>query len=162
MRCRLPELDQKLLKQRLLQEVRCIVRCRRSGIRTTDIYFVDMHNCRLYLEYVQGCSAKQFFLSTGTTPAALLLSSTITGCSRDERHIGLGVVCGLWDDTDDVEAKLSIARQIGVGIAKMHDASITHGDLTTSNMMVNENMQVVCCSEFVCGKRQQVWNKPGK
>ena len=63
---RLPELDQKLLKQRMLQEVRCIVRCCREGIRTPGIYFVDIESSRLYLEYINGQTAKRFFLATGT------------------------------------------------------------------------------------------------
>lgn len=29
-----------------------------------------------------------------------------------------------------------LAYQIGVAIARMHDADIVHGDLTTSNMML--------------------------
>ena len=31
---------------------------------------------------------------------------------------------------------MHLAYQIGVAIAKMHDADIVHGDLTTSNMML--------------------------
>lgn len=35
--------------------------------------------------------------------------------------------------------KLSIAKQIGESIAKIHDAGIIHGDLTTSNMIYAKN-----------------------
>lgn len=33
-------------------------------------------------------------------------------------------------------AATKLAYQIGVAIARMHDADIVHGDLTTSNMML--------------------------
>lgn len=34
---------------------------------------------------------------------------------------------------------LKKAYQIGAAIAKMHDADIVHGDLTTSNMMLSSD-----------------------
>jgi tRNA A-37 threonylcarbamoyl transferase component Bud32 len=40
-------------------------------------------------------------------------------------------------------AKLEVAERIGSGIARMHDADVIHGDLTTSNVLVTPAMQVV-------------------
>ena len=50
-----------------------------------------------------------------------------------------------------IELNLSLATKIGNIVAQLHDANITHGDLTTSNMMatyesndiINENSKVV-------------------
>jgi Kae1-associated kinase Bud32 len=36
---------------------------------------------------------------------------------------------------DKLSNKLAIAKQIGFNVAKLHDAGIIHGDLTTSNMI---------------------------
>lgn len=38
---------------------------------------------------------------------------------------------------------LSIATEIGVQMAKLHDANIIHGDLTTSNMILNDNVNLI-------------------
>lgn len=40
-------------------------------------------------------------------------------------------------DTNYGAAALQLAYRIGAAIAKMHDADIVHGDLTTSNMMLS-------------------------
>ena len=37
----------------------------------------------------------------------------------------------------------TIAQQIGHAIAKIHDANIIHGDLTTSNMMYNKKLYLI-------------------
>ena len=36
------------------------------------------------------------------------------------------------------EACIALAQQVGSAIGKMHDADIVHGDLTTSNLMVQD------------------------
>jgi tRNA A-37 threonylcarbamoyl transferase component Bud32 len=50
----------------------------------------------------------------------------------------------LCPDDENLEC-ISLSYHIGVAIAKMHDSDVVHGDLTTSNMMVNDkcNGQVV-------------------
>ena len=55
---RVRELDIKINRQRLLQEARCIVKCRRAGISTPSIYLVDQMNNRLYMEKIQGSTVK--------------------------------------------------------------------------------------------------------
>lgn len=105
---RVAALDLKINKQRLLQEARCMVKCRRAGVLTPAIYMVDQQNYKLYMEKVVGFTMK-FLLK-----AQILSSNTYS----DQ--------CILW------------AKQIGAAIGKMHDADIVHGDLTTSNIMVHE------------------------
>jgi TP53 regulating kinase-like protein len=55
---RVKELDRKINKQRLLQEARCIVKCRRSGVAAPSIYLVDLENNRLYMERIMGKTYK--------------------------------------------------------------------------------------------------------
>ena len=55
---RVKELDQKINKQRLLQEARCIVKCRRAGVPAPSIYLIDLENTRLFMERIEGKTYK--------------------------------------------------------------------------------------------------------
>eukprot|EP00743_Colponemidia_sp_Colp-15_P008243 GILK01008944.1.p1 GENE.GILK01008944.1~~GILK01008944.1.p1 ORF type:complete len:244 (-),score=23.16 GILK01008944.1:132-824(-) len=106
-----PALDAKLTKQRITTEVRCMARCRKAGIETPCVYFVDPRFNRIYMEYLADCiTVKQFLYN----------------------HSQEG---GPVEPTSD--AVLSqLAHKLGLTISKMHDNDIVHGDLTTSNFMV--------------------------
>ncbi|KAL4105616.1 hypothetical protein PRIC1_003676 [Phytophthora ramorum] len=106
---RLPVLDKKLSHRRLVQEARCILKCRRAGVLTPAIFLVDEDKSRLYLEKVPGGSLKDYL----------------------RRAYKLDPKYG--------PMALKKAYQIGEAIAKMHDADIVHGDLTTSNMMLSSD-----------------------
>ena len=41
-----------------------------------------------------------------------------------------------------------IAQKMGEAIAKMHDANIMHGDLTTSNMMIRSGSESLVMIDF--------------
>ncbi|CAG8534745.1 4930_t:CDS:2 [Ambispora gerdemannii] len=49
-----PILDKKLTARRVTQEARCLHKCRRSGLDTPVVYFVDIENNTIYMEYVEG------------------------------------------------------------------------------------------------------------
>lgn len=106
---RLPELDKKLSHRRLIQEARCNLKCRRAGVRTPTIYMLDETTGRIYMEKLQGSSIKSYLKQQFSTAAAYT-----------------------------AEAK-QVAYDIGVAIARMHDANIVHGDLTTSNIMFRDS-----------------------
>lgn len=92
-----PELDARLLKQRTVQEIRCLARL--TGIvNVPQLYAALPLNHSFVMELIPGTSVKH----------ALLLA---------------GADCG------------GIAAQIGQALANMHNASVIHGDLTTSNMI---------------------------
>lgn len=55
---RVNELDEKINKQRILQEARCIAKCRRNGVSVPSIYYVDLPQNRLYMEYIDGETLK--------------------------------------------------------------------------------------------------------
>lgn len=59
------------------------------------------------------------------------------------------------DNLDNFSEKkqLRIFRQIGENISKLHDSSIIHGDLTTSNMILNEKENKVYFIDFGLGFR---------
>ena len=108
-RYRVAELDTKLNKQRLLQEAKCMVRCRRAGVLTPSIYYVDVPHFQLHMERIMGITIKELMTA----------SYAETGGSYSPR-------C------------MAVAKLIGESLGKMHDADIVHGDLTTSNIMVRE------------------------
>lgn len=62
-RYRVPELDQKLNKQRILQECRCMVKCMKAGVLTPNIYHIDIASNRIIIEKIIGATAKDFFNS---------------------------------------------------------------------------------------------------
>ncbi|XP_043946236.1 EKC/KEOPS complex subunit TP53RK [Protopterus annectens] len=101
-----PVLDERLTRRRTAQEIRSILRCRKAGIPTPVVYFVDYSlNC-IYLEDIVN-------------------SATV----RD--YIALMQQSG--SDTEKLE---KLAKKVGDTLARMHDEDVIHGDLTTSNMLL--------------------------
>ncbi|MBM3233400.1 Kae1-associated serine/threonine protein kinase [Candidatus Pacearchaeota archaeon] len=64
--------------------------------------------------------------------------------SEDKSLIELEYINGkkISDCLDKLKNKIAICRKIGSQIAKLHDANIIHGDLTTSNMILSPNNSV--------------------
>jgi len=105
-----PTLDEKLTRRRIGQEVRAISRCRKAGIQTPCVYFIDQERNRIYMEKLQDC---------------LTAREVIAGLLKQQGS--------------DVGNRLNnIANKIGLTLALMHNADCIHGDLTTSNMLLKE------------------------
>ena len=75
-----------------------------------SVYLVDTVNNRIYLEFIEGKTAKEML------------------------------------DTLSPEEALGLANAIGKNFALMHNCDIVHGDLTTSNMIIRPNGELVCLS----------------
>ncbi|KAL6692473.1 kinase-like protein [Trichoderma pleuroticola] len=105
-----PILDQRLTRHRILSEARILSKCRRDGLRVPDVYAIDESVGWLMLEWVQG------------TPVRVNINQRL-----GNRTEGI---------EDDEELK-DLMRRIGAAVGKMHSIGIIHGDLTTSNMMLN-------------------------
>lgn len=45
--------------------------------------------------------------------------------------------------SDKVEQRPGIARHVGETVARMHDAGVHHGDLTTSNVLVGDDVTII-------------------
>ncbi|KAL7843079.1 hypothetical protein AOLI_G00245910 [Acnodon oligacanthus] len=101
-----PALDEKLTRRRTAQEVRSILRCRKAGIDTPVVYFVDYTTNCIFLEEIAD-------------------SVTV------REHIASAQASG-----QSVDALYGLADRIGKILAKMHDEDVVHGDLTTSNMLL--------------------------
>nr|CAB3267177.1 TP53-regulating kinase-like [Phallusia mammillata] len=109
---RLPEIDEKLTKKRLIQEIRALQRCRKVGICTPAIYFVDTVRNILLLQHINGLTVRD-------------LVSNEKKLNPQEGYANL----------------YPVIKSIGRILAIMHDANIIHGDLTTSNMIYQSSKE---------------------
>ncbi|CAN9512134.1 unnamed protein product [Ophioblennius macclurei] len=57
-------LDEKLRQKRTVQEVRSVLRCRRAGISTPVIYFVDYTSHRVFMEDIVGSSTARDYIAS--------------------------------------------------------------------------------------------------
>ena len=94
-----PDLDAKIRSSRTRNEARIIHDARMAGIRTPCIYDIDLKECSITMEYLEGRAVKDIL------------------------------------DSEPGSAD-NICRMIGETIARLHNADICHGDLTTSNMIL--------------------------
>lgn len=60
--------------------------------------------------------------------------------SKNENEILMSYIPGekLSEKLDNLKSKLIIAKKIGENLSKMHNLGIIHGDLTTSNMIIDK------------------------
>jgi len=77
------------------------------------------------------------------TKAAEIINSPIPETSKEIHKIKMPFIDGkkLSDNLDNfpLTKQKQICKQIGQDVAKLHDAEIIHGDLTTSNMILKDN-----------------------
>jgi len=106
-----PLLDDRITKERLKGEVRSLMRCKLAGIRTPTIYFVDTNNGMLVMEYLDSAKTCREYIDS------LLKNST--------------------ENFEDTKNQLcALSKEIGKILGIMHKNNVIHGDLTTSNMLV--------------------------
>lgn len=143
-RYRHPALDASLTKARLQAEARALWRCAKLGLRVPGVYFVDESCGCLGLEKVPGWSVREL-LGGGAEGELEVeqvdeveLSEEVAKLSveseREEEEVESEGLQALKAQGKTVE---DLMRSIGTALGKLHAASITHGDLTTSNMMLS-------------------------
>jgi TP53 regulating kinase-like protein len=117
-RYRHPDLDGRLLRQRTVQEVRCLARLgslTSDALRVPLLYLVRPDNYSLYLELIDGISLQS----------------------------------ALHEEPRQAE---SLMDKVGKAVAAMHNAHIVHGDLTTSNMMLEKATARIVLIDFGLGQ----------
>jgi TP53 regulating kinase-like protein len=109
-----PTLDARLTRHRILAEARVLLRCLREGVRVPAVLAMDWEAGWLAMEWIEG----------KTIRACLdgYLKSMETE-SLEPQQDGAGEV---W----------SLMGRVGKLVGKMHSVGIVHGDLTTSNLML--------------------------
>lgn len=105
------ELDRKITRQRMRAEQRGIARCEKAGIRVPQIYKVEMDTHKIYMEYLA---------NTQTVKAFIDELANMEKMNEEIVLKNLRKLCEL----------------IGLNIGKMHFNDIIHGDLTTSNILI--------------------------
>lgn len=97
---RIQEIDENIRGFRTIKEAKIINKAKLSGVYSPALYYVDLNDKKIVMEYVRGMRLKEYFSSKGL--------------DRD------------------------IALKIGKSVGALHKVGIIHGDLTTSNMILNE------------------------
>ena len=106
---RVEELDKKLTKNRMLNESRNILRASKLGIKVPSLYFIDLIERKIYMEYLENsCQLKAIIQSiyskSDIKPYELLINK--------------------------------ISNDLGDIISKLHSGDLIHGDLTPSNIIL--------------------------
>lgn len=108
---RYPLLDQQLRIARTIHEAKIITDTRKLGISTPIIYYVDVPNATIFMEFIEGVRVKEMLM---------------------ENSSNHGELC----------------RKIGRIIGTLHQNDIIHGDLTTSNMIIQATTGKIYLVDF--------------
>uniref|UniRef100_A0A1Q3F915 non-specific serine/threonine protein kinase n=1 Tax=Culex tarsalis TaxID=7177 RepID=A0A1Q3F915_CULTA len=102
-----PDLDVQLTRQRIKAEQKAFERCKAAGVATPKLLGVDLSGRKIYMEYLERAKT-----------AKQLVDETV-----------------LKEDGKEVIARL--AAEIGRVVGTLHGHNIIHGDLTTSNVLLD-------------------------
>ena len=106
---RVKELDQKLTKNRMLNESKNIARASKLGINVPTLYFVDLIERKIYMEYLENsCQLKVILQAIYSQNDITQYNSLIDKISND----------------------------LGNMISNLHSGDLVHGDLTPSNIIL--------------------------
>ena len=106
---RVKELDQKLTKNRMLNESRNIARASKLGVNVPTLYFVDLLDRKIYMEYLENsCQLKEILESI----------YSLKDISQYETFLE------------------KISNDLGNILSKLHSGDLIHGDLTPSNIIL--------------------------
>ncbi|EON69125.1 BUD32 protein kinase [Coniosporium apollinis CBS 100218] len=131
-----PTLDKRLMRQRTLAEARCLVKCRRGGVRCPGVLAVDWEAGVLVVEWVEGVTVRRCLDAWVHTLKRERRERA--GCGdggSDGGHEGGGL------EADGAEAEQTselwdLMRRVGRAVGRLHEIGVVHGDLTTSNLML--------------------------
>lgn len=104
------DLDKHLTRERMRAESKTISRCRAAGLNVPSVFHMDLDERKIYLEY---------FVDSITAKAYINDIASDASTNADDKRLQ------------------RLAKEIGACIGTMHANNIIHGDLTTSNLLLN-------------------------
>ncbi|WP_273836598.1 bifunctional N(6)-L-threonylcarbamoyladenine synthase/serine/threonine protein kinase [Halococcus sp. PRR34] len=108
-----PELDERLRRDRIVQEARLTSAARREGVPTPVVHDVDTHEAALTLEHVGECDLREIVEASEDDSDA---TAATAATARGERAV----------------------RTVADHLATLHAAGFVHGDPTTRNVRVSD------------------------
>lgn len=118
---RIPEIEQSLSTTRMRQEVGNLFRAKKLGIPVPAIYSINIQHKLICMEYLENSFTLKDYLHT----------------LSDEKL-----------ESNELEEVTAIFNELGACAAKLHNGSIIHGDLTSSNIMVNKDSKKIRLIDF--------------
>ncbi|KAK4230255.1 EKC/KEOPS complex subunit BUD32 [Podospora fimiseda] len=107
-------LDSRLRKARTTAEAKVLEKCHRQGVPVPAVYGMDITQGWMAIEWIDGI------------PVRVAINSHLNNPQQN-----------------DESGIKNLLKQIGEAIGNLHKIGIIHGDLTTSNMMLNPENQVI-------------------
>jgi TP53 regulating kinase-like protein len=81
-----PILDKKLNQRRITQEARCLAKIRAAGIGAPGLIFADIEALRLYLEFVEGTTARDYLLARSHDHPEAAIVAELIGSTLGRMH----------------------------------------------------------------------------
>lgn len=106
-----PELDTHLSKERMRAESKAITRCQAAGVNAPNILHMDLNERKIFMKYYANSITAKLYLND--------------------------IVASLCDAAEREKRIDKLANEIGTCVGKMHAHNIIHGDLTTSNILLD-------------------------
>ncbi|XP_058461208.1 EKC/KEOPS complex subunit bud32 [Malaya genurostris] len=103
-----PDLDKQLTRQRIKAEQRAFERCKAANVITPKLLGVDLSERKIYMEYLDRATVAKRYID----------EAALEGTKNNPK------ICQL-------------AEEIGRSVGNLHSHNIIHGDLTTSNMLLD-------------------------
>ncbi|XP_049290700.1 EKC/KEOPS complex subunit TP53RK [Anopheles funestus] len=105
-----PALDRQLTRQRIKAEQKAFQRCATAGVLTPAFYGADLEERKIYMEYLDKSRTAKDFIDE------------LTALSQDAQESPL---------------LQKLAEKIGYVVGVLHRNNLVHGDLTTSNILLD-------------------------
>jgi TP53 regulating kinase-like protein len=107
-----PDLDKSLIKKRIKNETKLLVKAGSIGVNVPKVFKSDMDNGIILMEFIQD--------------------------SMTCRELFINLYKSIDDTLKKDEILVSVSNKIGQVIGLLHRNDIVHGDLTTSNMLIKK------------------------
>ncbi|KAF4583740.1 serine/threonine-protein kinase bud32 [Pleurotus pulmonarius] len=122
---------------RTIGEARALLKCLRAGVNVPGIRMVDATEGILGIEWIEGTCVRKLLPGGAEAETELSDADTppFTGVGTPTQPLPLR----LFSTSHSIDALMGL---IGTEIAKMHLADIIHGDLTTSNMILESSQSL--------------------